>query len=293
MLTQNNTPSLKIIDSPAPSPDPALLALWKITMQAEGLSTRTTKDWPLIVDRASRATGEPVTEMTTASMRYWLAGFDNANTRGTYTRALIAFHRWMHREGHRGDDPGALMRQPKQPPGIPHPCSTVGLHQLLASALPWPTRVMVLLAAFEGLRVHEVAKLRGEDIDLDAGTLRVLGKGGKHAVLPLHPEVAAVAARMPRTGWWFPGRADPGGPIRPASVSGAIGLAMSRARVPSTAHGLRHWYGTQLVRSGADLRTVQTLLRHTNLNTTAVYVQVEESARTAAVLRLPGLDGTR
>jgi site-specific recombinase XerD len=292
MLTQN-TPSLKVIDPPAASPDPArLLDLWKITMLAEGLSPRTAKDWPLILARASKATGEPLTGMTLPALRYWLAGFSNANTRSTYHRAVVGFHRWLHREGYRDDDPTRLMRQPKQPQGIPHPCSTLGLQVLLASPMPWSTRVMVLLAAFEGLRVHEVAKVRGEEVDVGDGVLRVLGKGGKDASLPLHPAVAEAAASMPSSGWWFPGRrADRGGPILPSSVSCAIGLAMSRAGVASSAHGLRHWYGTALVRSGTDLRTVQTLLRHSDLNTTAIYVEVEDDARRAAVLRLPDVTG--
>lgn len=288
-MTQNaNPPSLNVMPA---LDDDTLLDLWGTTLKADGMSPRTSSDWPLIVARASRATGEPASAMSTDAMRYWLAGFPNANTKAAYSKALLAYHRWMHREGHRPDDPTALMRQPPQPHGVPHPCSTLGLQRLLASPMPAPTRVMVLLAAYQGFRVHEIAKIHGEDVDLDEGALRVLGKGGKHAVLPLHPEVAAVAVAMPRRGWWFPGRLDRTGPIKAASVSCAISLAMSRAGVPSSAHGLRHWFGTNLVRSGTDLRTAQTLLRHASLATTAIYVEVADENRRAAVLRLPGPNG--
>jgi site-specific recombinase XerD len=74
-------------------------------------------------------------------------------------------------------------------------------------------------------------------------------------------------------------------------VSCAISIAMRRVGVPSTAHGLRHWFGTWLVRSGTDLRTAQTLLRHASLATTAIYVEVADDARRAAVLRLPDVTG--
>ena len=63
---------------------------------------------------------------------------------------------------------------------------------------------MVLLAALQGLRAHEVAKLKGEDLDLEAGTMVVKGKGDVTAMLPLHPLVIGHAAVMPRSGFWFP-----------------------------------------------------------------------------------------
>jgi site-specific recombinase XerD len=66
-----------------------------------------------------------------------------------------------------------------------------------------------------------------------------------------------------------------------------IGQAMDRAGIPGgTAHRIRHWYGSKLVSDGADLRTAQTLLRHANLNTTAIYVQVSDPKRVEAIDRL-------
>jgi site-specific recombinase XerD len=57
----------------------------------------------------------------------------------------------------------------------------------------------------------------------------------------------------------------------------------SARRVGHPPHRLRHWYGTKLVADGADLRTAQTLLRHANLNTTAIYVQVSDPKRVEAI----------
>lgn len=69
-------------------------------------------------------------------------------------------------------------------------------------------------------------------------------------------------------------------------MSDIIGQAMRRADIPGTPHSLRHWYGTNLVATGADLRTAQTLLRHANLQTTAIYVQVSDPKRAEAIDRL-------
>jgi integrase/recombinase XerD len=143
--------------------------------------------------------------------------------------------------------------------------------------------------------VHEIAKVRGEDVDPMARTLRVTGKGNVTAVLPLHHVLIEAAADMPRKGYWFPGNSRrPGLPILPRGVADIIGRAMDRAEIPGgTAHRIRHWYGSTLVGDGADLRTAQTLLRHANLNTTAIYVQVHDVKRVEAIDRLDPWAGRR
>ena len=67
---------------------------------------------------------------------------------------------------------------------------------------------------------------------------------------------------------------------------------MIRCQVPGSAHSLRHWYATQLLREGADIRVVQQLMRHASLATTAGYLAVESDALTAAVAALPDLATT-
>jgi integrase/recombinase XerD len=124
------------------------------------------------------------------------------------------------------------------------------------------------------------------------------------AVLPLHPVLVEAARGMPRRGWWFPANITRCGEhVHRRAVTDIIGQAMDRAGIPGgTAHRLRHWYGTKLVTDGADLRTVQKTststgsgdpfgsLRHANLNTTAIYIQVCDPKRGEAIDRLdPGI----
>lgn len=164
--------------------------------------------------------------------------------------------------------------------------STAGLERLLAGRMHRRTRAMILLGAFQGLRVHEIAKVRVEDVDTDDKVLRVNGKGGVDAVLPLHPLVEALVPGMPRRGWWFPSYEDTRRCVRAASVSLTIGKAMTREGVHGSAHSLRHWYATWLLRSGADAVTVQQLLRHASLATTQIYTKVDFDQMRAAGLRL-------
>ncbi|WP_258955655.1 tyrosine-type recombinase/integrase [Rhodococcus erythropolis] len=176
--------------------------------------------------------------------------------------------------------------RPRRPRGEPHPVSEEHMPLLLETKMHKKTRVMVYLGALEGLRAHEIAKVRGEDVDLIGKTLKVTGKGGVTAVLPLHDDLAELAADMPRKGWWFPSRTDPRRPMRSKSVTNTLKSLMMRADVPNTGHSLRHWFGTMLVDGGTDLRTTQELMRHASLADTQRYVRVKDRRKTEAIGRL-------
>jgi integrase/recombinase XerD len=219
----------------------------------------------------------------------WLAGHEEWSqaTAATYYSYLMSWHKWLVMMDYRSENPMHKLQTPRRPERSPRPVKDTDLIALLRMRVNHRTRVMILLGALAGLRVAEIARVRGEDIDLGAGRIHVLGKGNKRAWVPLHPLVIEVAATMPATGVWFPGNCRrPGLPIRSKSVSDIIGQAMRRAGIQGTPHSLRHWYATTLLSDGADLRTVQELMRHSSVQTTQVYTQVPDSRRTDAVGRL-------
>lgn len=150
---------------------------------------------------------------------------------------------------------------------------------------------MVLLAALAGLRVHEIAKVHGHDLDLEQGTLRVIGKGAKDALIPLHEVLIHEALMYPRDDWWFPAYSGPCPHVGRQAVSKTIAAAMHRAGVESTPHALRHWYGTSLLERGVDIRIVQELMRHSSLQSTQIYTKVSGTQRQIAIgkLELPGV----
>ncbi|WP_224098471.1 tyrosine-type recombinase/integrase [Mycobacterium avium] len=263
------------------------LDAWEIHMRGAGRSERTIRDGRLRIEQMERFSGKTVATMTPLDVSQFLARPTLKTwSKASYFASIAAFYRWYALNG--GVDITARLPRPKMPKSTPRPISDAQLRELLATNMRPKTRVMILLAALAGLRVHEIAKIRGEDVDLEARTLRVTGKGNRTETLPLHPLLVEAARTMPRRGWWFMGNSKrPGQPIARRSVSEVIQMAMERAGIPGgTAHRLRHWYGTKLVADGADLRTVQGLMRHANLNTTAVYVQVVDGKRTEAIDRL-------
>lgn len=264
-----------------------LLKDWARRMRAEGLAERTVREWPRIVRRAAHVCGADPAALTADQLIDYLADLPTASTRQTYFGAIRAWHRWLVARGIRADDPTEDLRRPRVPRREAHPVATRHLEMVLASGIRRRTRTALLLCAYQGLRVHEAAKVRGEDVDLAGGRFRVVGKGGVDVWRPLHPLIAAEAAHYPRRGWWFPSHTRPGQPIRRDSLSAALSRAMARVDVPGTAHSLRHWLATELLRAGVNARTVQELMRHASLATLQIYTLVDIDQQRAALHLLP------
>jgi site-specific recombinase XerD len=208
-------------------------------------------------------------------------------TAATYHSYLRSWFMWLCQMDHRADNPMLKLGALRYPDRLPRPITDGALVRLLEAPMRHRTRVMILLASLAGLRVHEIAKVCGDDVDLAGCRLYVDGKNRSRSALPLHPLLIDAAATMPIRDWWFPANSRrPGQHLRSKSVSQVIGDAMRRTRVNGTPHSLRHWYGTTLLDDGADLRTVQELLRHRSLATTAIYTKIPDGRRRDAVGRL-------
>lgn len=264
-----------------------LIGQWKTWQYAKGLSQRTVTERAATVERMARWCGRYPQSVTVDDIVTWLAegGEWSTNTRWTYHTTLTAWFTWLQRLGHRADNPMVMIDRTRRRKGEPHPVSNRDVVRLLTMRAHRRTRAMLILAAFQGLRVHEIAKVKGEHFDLVERTMTVTGKGGVTATLPLHRRVVELASlTMPRRGYWFPG-ADRGHQRR-ESVGGTIKEAMVRAGVPGSAHALRHWFGTALMEAGVDLRVVQTLMRHQNLATTEIYTKVTDRRRAEGIDRL-------
>jgi len=158
---------------------------------------------------------------------------------------------------------------------------------------------ILLLLARLGLRAQEIASLRLEDVDWDAGELAIHGKGGGVERLPLPWEVGEALSRYLRavrpacsTRQVFVCLRAPRRGFRNGNAVGTIVCrALARADLhPSHrgAHLLRHSLATRLLRHGASLVEIGELLRHRNLDTTRIYAKVDERTLGALALPWPG-----
>jgi site-specific recombinase XerD len=266
-----------------------LVEEWAVWQRSGRRSQRTIDERCRLISQFLTETGADPLHTSAMEIARWMSDHHEwgQSTAATYFSYLTSWHKWLVMMEHRTSNPMHKLQTPRRPERFPRPVADRDLVTLLNVRANRRTRAMILLAALAGFRVAEIAGVRGEDVDTDAGRIQVLGKGSKRAWVPLHPILAEVAATMPSSGYWFPGNARrPGQPIRAKSVSDIIGQAMRRAGIGGTPHSLRHWYATTLLGQGADLRTVQELMRHSSVQTTQIYTQVPDARRSEAIGRL-------
>jgi integrase/recombinase XerD len=144
-------------------------------------------------------------------------------------------------------------------------------------------RMILTICYAAGLRISEAVKLTPKAIDSQRMIIRVdSGKGGKDRCVMLSPALLEMLRdywrRFHPKEWLFPGR-NPGKPISPLVIDLACRTARSKCDIakPITPHSLRHAFAVHLLESGADLRTIQLLLGHRNLSTTARYLRLATS----------------
>jgi integrase/recombinase XerD len=202
---------------------------------------------------------------------------------------LKQFYLWALEQGLRGDDPASDLATPKLPRSLPKAMTESEIEALLnapdlESPLGLRDKAMLELLYATGLRVSELVSLRGEQISLAQGVLRVRGKGSKERLVPLGDEAQHWVERYLREA-----RADLHPRPEPALFITQRGAAMTRqgfwllikryallagVRSSMSPHTLRHSFATHLLNHGADLRVVQLLLGHSDLSTTQIYTHI-------------------
>jgi integrase/recombinase XerD len=207
--------------------------------------------------------------------------------------AMKSFCHFLLRTGVISDDPAEDLDSPRVKKQLPHTLSAEEVDRLLAlpgegDRTPKALRDAALLELLyaTGMRVSEVAHLTVDDLDLESGTVRCIGKGAKERVMPLYPKAveslqdylqngrAALLGdnhgertlflnprgeQLTRQGLWL-------------IIKGYAREIDLEDRV--TPHTLRHSFATHMLDGGAGLREVQRLLGHANISTTQVYTHV-------------------
>jgi integrase/recombinase XerD len=264
----------------------AVVRLYAEHLRAAGCRPRTVTARLGGVSLLGQAAGKDPRWAGRSDIARWLATPGLAAwSRTTYYGHARAWFQFLLDSERRSDNPTERLKRPRPPRGIPRPLTAAQVADALAAA-GTRGRSYVLLGAFAGLRVHEIAQVRGQDVS--ATGIRVVGKGGHERIVPTHPLIWADAQSRPRLGWWFPSHAAEGHVV-PGSVSTGIRRTLLLAGVHGHAHQLRHFFGTEVLRAaGGDIRVAQELLGHASPATTALYTLVDSASARAAVLALPG-----
>jgi integrase/recombinase XerD len=214
-----------------------------------------------------------------------------ATSIGRRLSSLRRFYQMQVRQGGIAADPTLRVRAPKLPRRLPRSLSEAQVSELLEApdtqtTLGLRDRAMLETLYATGMRVSELVDLKHAQMSLDAGVVRVMGKGSKERLVPLGEEaidwlgrylktarpalagdattdaVFLTTRRKPlsRQGFWLLIK-------RYAVKAGIAGKSLSP-------HTLRHAFATHLLNHGADLRVVQLLLGHSDITTTTIYTHV-------------------
>jgi integrase/recombinase XerD len=235
-----------------------------------------------------------LTEATRSHLQSYLAEriANSAKPRSTarLLSSLRRLFRFMCREGIREDDPSSLVESPKLGRSLPKSLSESDIEALLnapdsSTPLGSRDRAMLELMYASGLRVSEIVGLSMDQVSLQRGLLRLIGKGDKERLVPMGEEaqerleqylnharadllkqqqsnavfITARGQAMTRQAFWYM--------IKRSAKKAAISFELSP-------HTLRHSFATHLLNHGADLRVVQMLLGHSDLSTTQIYTHV-------------------
>ena len=206
--------------------------------------------------------------------------------------AVRGWHKFLLREGLTAVDPAAEVRPPPAPKRLPKAITVSEVEALLAAAgadeTPRAVRDRALLELLygSGARISEVVGLDVDELDVDSGMVRLLGKGSKERVVPVgsyaREALSAYLVRA-RPVLALAGPGSPalflnarGGRLSRQSAWAVLRSAARRAGVTAevSPHTLRHSFATHLLEGGADVRVVQELLGHASVTTTQVYTLV-------------------
>ena len=204
--------------------------------------------------------------------------------------SLRSFFRFLQEEGLRKDNPLLPLQGPKPGRTLPKILSGLEVENLLKqprSDQPLGLRdgAMLELLYASGLRVSEIVSLTLNQLELEAGLIRAVGKGSKERLIPISSlarrrlEEYLLSARK----HLLKGKASPylfvngrGGKLSRQGFWKILGGYCRQAGIVRkvSPHTLRHSFATHLLEGGADLRSIQTLLGHADISTTQIYTSV-------------------
>jgi len=273
-------------------------------LHLKNLSSRTIGEYSKILRALFAHLGPGVKapdEVTIAQLRQYVASLQARGLApksvSDHVVAIKRFFGFLILEGHIAQDPSLRLPRPKTGRRLPQALSLAQTRALFTAMhgdepLSRRDRMLFRLIYACGLRVSEATGLRVEDVDFDAGALRVIGKGDRERRLYLksylQDDLRAYVADFRRTGYLFPGR---GGEKRMTSenVEQRLKRYVARAGLPRHVHPhtLRHSIAVHYLLAGASITFVQSLLGHASLATTGIYTQLVDGVRQRIVQDTP------
>jgi integrase/recombinase XerD len=246
------------------------------------------------LEKWANAAGKNVTELSRPDIRAWIADLSREGLApASVTRMVSAargFFRFLMLDGHLKIEPTADVDTPQGTAKLPHFLTEDEIEQLFAAPDLMTMegvrdRAMLELMYAAGLRVSELISLKVSDVDLDNGLVGCHGKGSKERRVPIgksasHWTLQYKGVRA-RAGFEHHPRlflSKSGRPLTRQFTWGAVNRYAIKAGLRHLSpHTLRHSFATHLLQRGADSRSVQALLGHSDISTTQIYTHITDN----------------
>ncbi len=213
-----------------------------------------------------------------------------ASTKCRKLDCLSSFFKHAMASGHIGCNPIDEVQRPRVEKPLPVWIPPQHIRQMERATRGIKERAILLAFALTGLRKSELIAIDLTDLDGDLASIQVRGKGGRERLVPVSPPLRealqAYLQQRPENGCPALFLNNAGKRVRSRTLQRMMQRWLHDARLIGqgyTIHSLRHSFATLLIRGGVDLRTVQELLGHSDISSTARYLHADLRSKTAAV----------
>jgi integrase/recombinase XerD len=267
-------------------------------MQVRNYSPRTVEAYVAAVAKLAKHFGKSPDQLSSEELRAFQVHLLQAKTSWSQFNQIVCGLRFFYRTTLGRAEVVPMLPYGKKPKTLPVVLSVEEVAQLLATARPGRERILLTTAYACGLRISELLWLQVMDIDSARMVVNVRqGKGAKDRQVPLSPrllgELRTWWSSHRTKPWLFPGLsgASRQRPMNVSSVQRTVKQLVLRSGLKKSAsmHTLRHSYATHLLEAGVDVVTLQKLLGHSDLSTTARYLHLSRRylAQLPDLLALP------
>jgi site-specific recombinase XerD len=261
-------------------------------MQVRNYSPRTVEAYVAAVAKLAKYFMKSPDELTNEELRGFQVHLLSVKASWSQFNQIVCGLRFFYRTTLGRAEVVAMLPYGKKAKTLPVVLSVEEVAQLLATAKPGHERMLLTTAYACGLRISELLHLKATDIDSARMVVNVRqGKGAKDRQVPLSPRLLSELRAWWQTHrtkpWLFPGMAGAARrrplhagwqprPMHAGSVQRMVKQIVKRSGLKKSAsmHTLRHSYATHLLEAGVDVVTVQKLLGHSDLSTTARYLHL-------------------
>lgn len=261
-----------------------LIELYSNSLDMDGLSYQTIKNKKYTLYEFDRYISKSIEDITISDLRDFTM-YKKQSCKATTINSIIsrlnAFFTWLYEEEYITSNPSKKLKKVKEPVRIHKNIDTISIEKIRENCNNDRDRAIVELCLSSGIRVSELVNLNISDIDFDKNRINIIGKGDKERVVMFSDKAKYHVCK------YLNGRNDnnkalfisvrkPYNRIGKRRVEKIISDIKLHSNIDKkvTPHTFRHTMATNMIKSGANITTVQKLLGHSNINTTLLYTDI-------------------